>query len=112
MVIEPIGPAPLNRQDVPNAQANQVDETGAGGQPSEWVYFSAPIAVQPDGTWQAEVFIPAEDEREVNVYMAECSWRSLAGVAGGGIPGQVVGDPTLVINRVISSKVHSSLRAK
>jgi hypothetical protein len=114
VVIEPIGPPPFDQKDVTNAQVSPVGERRAGGEPSEWVYFSAPVAVEPDGTWETEVFIPAEDEREVNVYMAACSWRSLMGVTGSGEPppSRTSEEPTLVVNQVISGKLHSSLRTK
>jgi hypothetical protein len=86
---------------------------------AETVFFSEPLVMQPDGSFQTEVLIPAKDLPQFDIYMAECSWKPImeispgpANVLGAGPEGDVALSEErsdLVIDAVVSEKTRMSV---
>jgi hypothetical protein len=103
---------PIYRVVAEPVDSPQLDSTL--GLPSV-VYFSDLVQIQPDGSWEAKILIPVEDRRDVDVYMAACSWRAaheLNARGPGSVPVDMLWeggpDPKIYIDQPISPRLKVS----
>ncbi len=76
----------------------------SGSEPSETVYFSGPLAIRPDGSWEEEVRISTKDPPQFNVYIAACSWRGEGPAPLAEVAQQRRSPYEVVIDEIISEK--------